>query len=166
MNPLLLNPYMLIGLLAFVAAVGAGGYSAGHRHATNACAADKAASLTRAIEQAEAVAAQDAEVLGAHEDKRERIRTVFQTIREEVTRYVQTHAGDAGECLDPDGMRLWLAANNASPATAPRPDYTLPGPAAATIGTRGGLAGQPRAGGGAVSRMPGTAPSAGGVGEK
>lgn len=163
---LLLNPYVLIGLLAFVAAVGAGGYSAGQRHAENACAADKSASLIRAIEQAEAVARQDAEVLTAHEQERERIRTAFQPIREGVTRYVERHAGTADECLDPDGMRLWLAANNASTATAPRPDYTLPGPAAATLGTRGGLVGQPRAGGGAVSRMPGTAPGTGGVGEE
>jgi hypothetical protein len=163
---LLGNPYVLLTILLALLAAGVAVYQAGYRNASNAAAADKLAAVQRAIEQAEAVAAQDAEVLGAHEDKRERIRTVFQTIREEVTRYVQTHAGDAGECLDPDGMRLWLAANNASPATAARPDYTMPGPAAATLGTRGGLAGQPRAGGGAVSRVPGTAPGAGGVGEK
>ena len=35
---LLANPYVLLGLLAFVAAVGAVSYSAGQRHAANACA--------------------------------------------------------------------------------------------------------------------------------
>ena len=163
---LLANPYVLLGLLAFVAAVGAVSYSAGQRHAANACAADKAASLTRAIEQANAIAMQDAEVLTAHEQEKSRIRPVFHPISEGVTRYVERHAGTADECLDPDGMRLWRAANNAGTATVPRPDYTLPGPAAATLGARGGLAGQPRSGGGAVSRVPGTAPGAGGVGEE
>ncbi|MDP3425484.1 MAG: hypothetical protein Q8S32_17220 [Burkholderiaceae bacterium] len=165
---LLLNPYLLLALLVFVVAVGALGYKAGYRHAENACAADKAAALTRAIEQAAAIARQDAEVLGAHEQQLERTRTVFQTIREEVTRYVANHAGAADQCLDSDGLRLWRAANagSAEAAAPPQPDYSLPGPAAATLGTRGGPAGQPRAGGGAVSRLPGKAPGLVGVGEE
>lgn len=162
---LLANPYVLLGLLLLVAAVGAAGYRAGYVRAADACAADKAASLTRAIAQANAIARQDAEVLGAHEQQRDRIRTVFQKIREGVTRYVHDHAGADVECLDPDGLRLWRDAN-AGTAAAAQPDYTLPGPAAATLGARGGLAGQPRAGGGALSRVPGTAPGAGGVGEE
>lgn len=164
---LLLNHYVLLALLVLVVAVGAAGYRTGYKHAEATAAADKVAALQRAIEQADAIAKQDAEVLTTHEDRRERIRTVFQTIREEVTRYAQDHAGAADtECLDSRGMRLWLAANAGQALAAPEPDYRLPVPAAAAIGTRGGLAGQPRTGGGVVSLVPRTAPGAGGVGEE
>lgn len=157
---------LLAAALLAVALAAAAGYRAGHRHAAQTCAAEKADALARAIAQAEAVARQDAEVLTAHEDRRERIRAAFQNIREGVTRYVENHAGAADECLDADGMRLWLAANDGVALAPPQPDYRLPGPAAPTLGTRGGLAGQPRADGGAVSRLPGEAPGAGGVGKE
>lgn len=163
---LLTNPYVLLALLLSLLASGVAVYKMGYRHAENACAAATAASLTRAIEQADAVAQQDAEVLAGHEARRERIRTVFQPIREKVTRYVENHASAAAECLDPDGLRIWREANagHAEAAAAPQPDYRLPGPSAASLGTGGGFAGQPRADSGAVSRVPGTAPGAGGVG--
>jgi len=165
---LLTNPYVLLALLLSLLAGGVAVYKMGYRHAENACAAATAAALTRAIEQADAVAQQDAEVLVAHEHARERIRTVFQPIRERVTRYVETHAGAADECLDPDGLRIWRAANagSAEAAAAPQPDYGLPGSSPTTLGTRGGLAGQPRTDGGAVPRVPGAAAGAGGVGEE
>lgn len=165
---LLLNPYVLAGIALLLLATGAAGYRAGHGRAADACAADKTAALARAIAQAEAVARQDAEVLAGHEQRRERLRTVFQPIREGVTRYAQDHAGADRECLDPDGMRLWLAANSGRPATAAaaQPDRALSGSAAAALRARGGSAGQPRAGGGALPRMPGAAAGAGGVGEQ
>lgn len=164
---LLANPYVLLGLLAAFLFVGAAGYKAGYRHAENAAAADKAAALTRAIAQADAVARQDAEVLGGHETQKERVRTVFRTIHDEVTRYVETHAA-AGDCLDADGLRIWRDANagRIEAASAPQPDYSLRGSAAATLGTRPGPARQPRADGGAVPGMPGAPAGAGGVGEK
>lgn len=164
---LLANPYVLLGLLAAFLFVGAAGYKAGYKHAENAAAADKAAALTRAIAQADAVAQQDAEVLGGHEAQKERIRTIFRTIHDEVTRYVETHAA-AGDCLDADGLRIWRDANagRIEAATAPQPDYTLRGPAAATLGARPGSARQPRADGGAVPRLQGAPAGAGGVGEK
>jgi hypothetical protein len=165
---LLLNPYVLLALLVSMLGVGAFGHWTGHRHEATACAADKADALARAIDQANAIARQDAEVLTAHEDRRERIRAAFQKIHEGVTRYVENHAGDAGECLSPDGLRLWRAAN-AGPAAAGaagEPDYSLPGPAAATLGTRAALAGQPYGSGGALSRVPGTASGLIGLGAK
>lgn len=164
---LLTNPYFLLGALLALALSAAAGYKAGYTHAENAAAADKAAALTRAIAQADAIALQDAEVLGGHEQKRERIRTVFRTIHDEVTRYVETHAA-AGDCLDPDGLRIWRAANAGrfDAASAPEPDFSLSGAAAATLGPRPGPAGQPRPGGGVVLRLPGTAARAGGVGQQ
>lgn len=164
-----LAPFRLWIMLAAAAALFGSGVYSGHRYASNACAADKVAAIARAIEQADAIAKQDAEVLDTHEQGRERVRTVFQTIREEVIRYVENHAGDAGECLSPDGLRLWRAAN-AGPAAAGaagQPDYTLSGgPADATLGTRGAPAGQPYGSGGELSRVPGTAPGLVGLGEK
>lgn len=169
MNPLA-NPCVMLGLLlALLALLGAGaaGYKSGYTHAENAAAADKAAALTRAIAQADAVAQQDAEVLGGHETQNERIRTVFRTIHDEVTRYVETHAA-AGDCLNADGLRIWRDANagRVEAATAPQPDYALRGPATATLGARPGPARQPRADGGAVPRLQGAPAGAGGVGEK
>lgn len=162
---LLANPYVFIAIVLALLLAAASGYRAGHTHAAGACAAEKAGALARAIHQAEEIARQDAEVLAAHEQKKERIRTVFQPIRERVTRYVQDHAGAADECLDPDGLRLWRAANAGDASAVSQPDYSLSGTAAATLDTGGRLAGQPRASGGAVSRVPGTSPGAGGVGE-
>lgn len=161
------NPYVILAALFLLLAAGVQGYRVGYRHAEAAAAADKAAALTRAIAQADAIAAQDAEVLGAHEQDNARIRTVFRTIREGVVRYVETHAAESGECLDADGLRLWADANAGRIAAQPagKLDYSLRGSTPATLGARGGPAGQPRTGGGAVPRMPGTAESAGGVGQ-
>lgn len=162
----LANPWVLLGLLAWTLFVGGAAYQHGHETADNACAAAKAAALEAAIKRANATARKDNAALLAHETERERIRTVFQPIREEVIRYVETHAGAADECLDPDGLRLWRAANAGridAPAAA-QPDYTLSGLAAATLGPGGRPAGQPRTDGGAVPRMPGAAEGAGGLG--
>lgn len=161
---LLPNPYVILALVLALLAAGAGGYRAGARHADNACAAGKIAAVSRAIEQANAIAEQDAAVLTAHEGEQSRIRTVFRTIHDEVTRYAEDHAG-AAECLDADGLRIWRSAN-AGAAAAPQPDYSLSAAAAATLGARPGSARQPRADGGAVSRLQGAPARAGGMGEQ
>lgn len=162
----LTNPWVLLGLLVWTLFVGGASYHQGHKAAVNKCDAKKVEAMKSAIASANKTAEKDNKTLAAHEQARERIRTVFKPIREEVIRYVETHAADAGECLDPDGMRLWRSANagDRQTPTAPKPDYTLPGSASAPLGTGGGPAGQPRADGGAVPRMPDATESAGRLG--
>lgn len=160
-----LNPYLLLGAVAWTAFAGLAGWQTGREQAQDACQAEKVTALTRAIRQAEAIATQDAEVLTANEVERERIRTVFQPIREEVIRYVSDHAS-ATECLDPDGLRLWRAANagHSEALPAAEPDYALSGFAPATLGQGPGPARESRGYGSAVPRLPRTPESAGRLG--
>lgn len=156
--------YLLLILAGLLVIVGAVGYRHGYKAAETQAQADLAARLRLAIAQADAIAAQDREVLSASEQRRERIRTVFQPIETEALRYVALHITDA-ECLDPDGLRLWHAANlgpDAPPSAAPA--HALPAPAAAGLGQGAGPAPQPHPDGQALSRLPGTAPSPGGLG--
>lgn len=162
------NPYVLLALLIALVAQDVAVYRAGVKHSADACATDKLAAVQRAIAQADAVAQQDAQVMAAHEQARERIRTVFQPIRREVIRYVQTHAGAADPvCLDADGVRIWRAANagGSGARTAGQPDYSLSTAAATGIRPRLSLVGQPRGDGAAVSRVRRPAEGAGGVGQ-
>lgn len=164
----LANPYVILALVLLLLGTAVAGYQSGARHARADCAADKLQAVQRAIDQAAAVARQDNAVLAAHEQARERIRTVFQPIRHEVIRYVQTHTGAADPvCLDADGVRIWRDANSGDAAPAsPRLDYTLPTAAAADFGPRLGSTGEPRRDGGAVPRMQGTPQGAGGLGRQ
>lgn len=69
------------------------------------------ASVQRAIEQANDIARQDAEVSAGYEQSRIELRTVYKTIAKERITYVEKHA-DLRDCgLDADGLRLWNAAN-------------------------------------------------------
>lgn len=96
---------------ALLLVLGIGAYAMGHRHASNACAAERLAALSRAITQAERLAREDAEVMAAHVEQAEQVRVVYRTITSEVKRYVDTHP-DVARCgLDADGLRLWNAAN-------------------------------------------------------
>lgn len=163
-------PYLILSIIALVAGV----YLVGRHNGAAAKVQQQRAELLehtqRAIEQANELAEQDAQVFAATAVERERVRTVFQTIDREVIRYAQDHASDTGECLDADGLRLWHAANAGSAeafAPAGKLDYTLSGRAAAAgLGQGDGPAGQPRRGGEAVPRLQAPAPRLGWVGEE
>jgi hypothetical protein len=162
---ILLNPWVWLAFLAWTAFVGAAGWQTGREQARDACDAEKLVSVTRAIEQADAIREQDFEVLSTHEARVEHTRTVFQTIEHEVIRYVQAHPDDV-DCLGPDGLRLWRAANANSleALSSPQSDVAVPGVARPRVGQGQGAAGQSRGGGEAVPRMQGQASGLGGVG--
>lgn len=110
-------------LAVFLAGAGLAG-TAAWKYKSYECQADKLAALQRAIEQANAIAEQDREVLQTYEAQATRTRTVFRNLTREVIRYVQSHP-DPVQCLDADGLRLWRAAN-AGTAPAAQPDDTVP----------------------------------------
>jgi hypothetical protein len=144
----------VVGLAAF------GGWKA----ATWRCEAARVESVERAARQAEEMAAQDREVLTAHEVRSARIRTVFQDVEKEVIRYVALHVSDA-DCLDAGGLRLWGLANQGPDAQRPGESVdAVPSLAAPGVGEGRGPAGEPRVDGEAVPRMPGATPGTGGLG--
>lgn len=171
----------ILALILFVTLCAGGGFFAGYRAATNKLHAEqlnqeRAAhvryieGVKRAIEQANELADQNAEVESAGVQRRAKIERVFETITQEVIRYVQTDPG-RGLCFDDDGLRLYNAANRGEfPAT----DQTAPGasgyggmPSAA--GGERRLSGrdsrQPRLGGQGILRLSGTSSGTGGMGE-
>jgi hypothetical protein len=128
------------------------------------CEAARVASVERAVEQAEQLAAQDREVLSGHEVRSERIRTVFQEIEKEVVQYVALHVRDA-DCLDAGGLRLWGLANQGPDAQRPGESVdAVPSLAAPGVGEGPGPVGKPRVDGEAVPRVPGATPGTGGLG--
>lgn len=160
-----LAPWLLLIGLGLLAGSFTGGYMIGRTHALNACEADKAAALRRLIAEQERLAEQDHEILSTHEAQQTRIRTVFQTIRQEANNYALVHRDDS--CgLDADGLRIWRAANDGEAPAASQPDHGMSGAASATLWANTGPAIQPRRDGSALPRLPGAAPSAGGLGKE
>lgn len=172
----------LLALILFMALCAGGGFFAGYRAATNKLHAEQLTQerdahtryvegVKRAIDQADELAAQNAEFESASVQRLARIERVFQTINREVIRYVQTDAG-RGLCFDDGGLRLYNAANRGE---FPAPDQAAPGaiepggmPAAAA-GSKERLSGrssvQPRLGGQNLFRLQGTPSGTGGMGE-
>jgi hypothetical protein len=159
-------PWTLLGAGLSVLILFLGGYHLGGKHADQACAARQAESLRRALAQAEAVAAQDREVLAGHEAAQVVTRSVFYRLGQEANRYALAHSDDV--CgLDADGVRVWDAANAGADAAlaAPQPDYALRPAAAPGERARPGAAGQSRGIDAALPGVHGAAPGAVGLGD-
>jgi hypothetical protein len=150
-----------VGLLV----IAGGAWQHGRDAARDACEADKAAALRRAIVQAEALAAQDREIYAEHLGRERRVRVIYHTLTEEAHRYALAHPDDCG--LDADGLRLWQSANagHAAPAADGRFDHALRPAAAAGHGTPAGPADQPHPDGRDVLPLPGAPSRPGGVGD-
>lgn len=97
-----------------ILAVAAALVFAGYSYRGYQCRADTQAAIIdatqRAITQANALAAQDAQVSTQYEKARVEQRTVYKTITKERIKYVERHP-DVRCGLDVDGLRLWNAAN-------------------------------------------------------
>jgi len=166
------NPLIGLGLIAAVLAGLAGMYQIGHidgvAKAERQAKAELLDSLTRAIDQAALIAAQDAEILSADVVRQARVVTQFQIIDREVSRYAIAHA-DAPDCLDAGGLRIWTAAarGDAAALAAAAPglsDAVSPDPAGAADGDRPGPAYQLRGRGTFLSPAAGPLSNPGGVG--
>jgi len=171
----------ILAPILFLALCAGGGFFAGYRTASNKFAAqqletERAAhvryveGVKRAIDQADALAAENAWFESSSVQRRARIERVFQTINREVIRYVQTDAG-RGLCFDAGGLRLYNAANRGQ---FPAPDQAasaasgpggVPGAAGGERRLSARNPGQPHLGSTGVPRLPGAAAGAGGMGE-
>lgn len=130
---------ILVYLLVAGSLLGAG-YRWGGNAADARHKADLADHLLRAQEQARAIALQDAEFTQKGEALRERIRTVYRTIEQEVVKNVEADCAKCG--LTPDGLGLF---NDALTGAASRTDPgkqtdPVPGPPASEKPAIRGLA--------------------------
>lgn len=174
----LFNPSVLLALLATVlASAGAAGV-AGYKAGANAVNAERmkeeraahssyVEGVKRAIGQAAEVARQDAEVSAGQEQTRERIRTVYRTINQEVEKNVAENP-DYQRCgLDAAGLCWWNAVNRGDSLDgAGQCDARMPGPAPGAGWKLGHAVPQPQGSGAAVPGMPGDEPGQGGGDQK
>ena len=136
MNPmgLIPAPYRLIAVVLILVGLVSGiygfGYSKGHKRATDAAATEKLAAVQRAIEQAQTVAKQDAEIAEANLKAVATIRTVIRTIRAKESRHANANPLPANCVLDAERMRnLNAALTSSAPSDPAESDYRLPGAA-------------------------------------
>jgi len=147
---------VLAGLVLFVA-----GYFIGKSNEQTANQAEQGKALEVAVEKHDQAAAAGQVVEQQSEARAAKTEAAFNTIQKGVVTYAQKHlAGPGSQCgLDPDGLRLWRAANDGADAgTAGGEDGALPAAAAAGEWKPDGSAGEPRRGGEGVSPVPGSAP--------
>lgn len=133
MNPLALVPasyrMFAVGLVVIGLVVGLYGlgYSRGHKSASNAAAAEKLAAVQHAIEQAQAIAKQDAEIASANVRTIEVIRTRTRTLRVKESAHAKANPLPADCVLDDERVRnLRTALAGDTGADTGKPDYTVP----------------------------------------
>lgn len=146
---------VLVGLGLFL-----GGYFTGKSNEHNADEAKKGEALEAAVEKHDEVAAVGQEVEHQSTVRAAKTETVFNGIQQGVVIYAQKHPAAADCSLDPDGLRLWRAANDGADADAAGSGQGGV-PAAAATGERehDGSADEPRSSGQAVPPVPGPAQS-------
>lgn len=110
--------YTWAALATVLAGAMAAGFYAGHKVAVNAAKSEQLKAVEHAIEQAERIASENAEIEQAQVITQTKIRTVYRTLTKEVVKYVETHP-DTAECLDADGLRIWNRANQGTTAAPP-----------------------------------------------
>ncbi len=120
---MILNPYFLLGLLvAFLITFGAG-YHNGYKHADDHAEALKLQAVNKALKQADEQAKRDQQTAQNYETARERVRTVYVTIKEKAHENIENHPDYADCGLDADGLRLY----NHNPNTGTPPATGLDG---------------------------------------
>ena len=158
-------PYRILALVLLLLAGIAFGYVQGISRESDRRDAQNLKQVRVEIKAASKESDRREAVGAAREVVREKIRVVYQTIREEVQNNVEKNAGAYAACgLDSDGLRLWNAANSGGAAPLPaQPDSALPGAAASAIGEAGGSIAEPSRRDGAGSPVPRSAQEAGGM---
>lgn len=138
---------VLAGLFLFVA-----GYLTGKSNEQTANQAAQGKALEAAVEKHDQTAAAGQVVEQQSEARAAKTEAAFNIIQKGVVTYAQKHpvAGPGSQCgIDPDGLRLWRAANDGADAcTAGGEDGALPAAAAAGEWKPDGPAGEPHRGGG------------------
>lgn len=141
------------------------GYGLGRKHEGAAREAAQIKVMQDMAARTAELAQQDAVLSATQETARERVRIVYRTLRQEVTRYVaNTEHSSCG--IDDDGLRLWNAANRGDAAVGAResPD-ALPGSAGGAGWTDGGAAGESSGRDGALPSVQDPPSGSGAVGD-
>lgn len=153
-------------LAALVAALGifGTGYHNGYKHANDHAEALKLQAVAKANEQAIKQAKADQKTAQNYENARERVRTVYVTIKEKAYENIAKHP-DYDQCsLDADGLRLYNSHPTDTSPAATGADSRMPGSADGTgWQTLDNPDKQPGTGAD-VLRLPGAPQSAGGMG--
>lgn len=155
---------LLAGLVLALATFAAG-YGLGQGHESDAREAALVNTLQTMAARAAELAQQDAVLSAAQETARERVRIVYRTLREEVSRYVAIN--DDSDCdLDSNGLRLWNAANRGDAAVgAGEPADALPGSAGGSGRTDDDAASQSPGRDRALPSVPDPPPGSGALGD-
>lgn len=122
---MILNPWFWVGAILLVVSSFASGYVAGGRHESNQWKAEQAKQLEAQIRERDAYLANIAEMVKKYNEKKEKARVVYRTIREEVPAVT---TGD--KCFNQSSVGLW----NKGLAG----EVVLPGTAVGAVDTPGG----------------------------
>lgn len=113
-----LSPYFWLAALIAALVIFGTGYDLGDKHAQNKAAAEQLQAVAEAREQAAKLAQADQQTAQNYETAREKVRTVYVTIKEKANANIQKNPGYGHCSLDDDGLRLY---NSRPAATAPAP---------------------------------------------
>lgn len=99
---LLMNPWLILGAVFAIFSSCTTGYVAGRKHESNKWKAAEAEQLAQQIKDRDAYLANVAEMVKLYNEKKEKTRVVYRTIREEVP--VET---TGAKCLGAGATGLW-----------------------------------------------------------
>lgn len=106
-----MNPYLALAALIAVLGVGSGSYWWGWSAKGNSVAAETLVSVSRAIEQANELAREDAEILATADVRREVRRVAMKQLDQEIEKNVAANPAYLECGLDAIGLRNWNLGN-------------------------------------------------------
>lgn len=162
----ILSPQRILLALAAAGTLFIGGYFLGKADQRTDDDAAKLKPLQQAIVRHNVAAAAgqavEQKTVAAVAKTEARFKGIIRGVSQHATQNLQALAADCS--LDPDGLRLWRAANaNADSEPATSGYGGLPAAGTARLGQDAGLAGQPRGDGQGVSPVPGASPGPDGL---
>lgn len=156
-------PYRILAAILLGIGLFLGGYFTGKSSEHNADQAKQGEALEATVEKHDEAATVGQEAEQQSAVRAAKTESVFNGIQQGVVTYAQTHpaADHDDHCsLDPDGLRLWRAANDGADAEAAGGGQGgVPAAAATDERPPGGSAGGPRDGGEGIPPVPGPAQS-------
>jgi hypothetical protein len=124
---MLMNPYVVGGLLIAILITFGTGYQTGYKHANDHNKAEQLDVVVEAQEIAKAQAETDQQTAQNYEAARETVRAVYVKIKENAHANIENHPDYADCGLDADGLRLYNANPNHPEAAATGADRPVSG---------------------------------------
>lgn len=161
---MILSPYFWLAALIAALVIFGTGYDLGDKHARNKAAAEQLEAVAETREQAIKQAQADQETAKNYEAAREKVRTVYVTVKEKANANIKNNP-DYNHCsLDDDGLRLYNSRPADTSPTATGADSRVSGSAGRTGWRTIHDSGEQSGAIANVLRLPGTPQSASGVG--